>query len=87
MVHTKSFEALYLKMLAQASSGRRRGEGPVFQFKDEILTTKSLGKLSFPSLRDEHLLGRKVVEQFIDILRRALGHEKFARRDIQESYA
>ena len=80
MVHAKSFEALYLKMLAQTSSGRRRGEGPIFQFKDEILTTKSLGKLSFPSLHDEHLLGRKVVEQFIDIFRRALGHEKFARR-------
>ena len=87
MVHAKAFEALHLKMLAQAGSGRRRGEGPVFQLKDEVFTTKSLGKLSFPSLRDEHLLGRKVVEQFIDIFRLALGHEKFARRNIQESYA
>jgi len=85
MVYAEALKVLNAKVFEQFLLGRLRREGPIFQFEDVILRREEVLRVSELAALHEHLLGREIAEQFVDIIGRSLGHEKFAGRKVEKT--
>ena len=88
VVDPEALQVTGLEVLEQAVARSLLGKNPVVELKGEVLAVaEGVGKALAVAALDEHLLGRKVDQQLVDIVGRALRGDELARRDVEKGHA
>ena len=84
VIHAIAFEIFHLEMFAEPLKASLLIEHPVLQLEGEKARTEEALKLLFRASQDQHLFGLQVGEELVDGVDAAFGHDKFARRDVEQ---
>ena len=82
MFHTEPLEVFYVKVFQEFLTSRGVIESPVVEFEDKIFSTVKSDEAFLTSALHQYFLGCETTEEFVNTLRRSLGKQKFARRDV-----
>ena len=87
MLYAEAFQVLGLEMLQELLACRSFGKRPVIQLEGKKLASEIAFEHGFLAPLEQHFLGGEIIQKLVDVVKRSLGGQELAGRDIQKSDA